>query len=225
MEDLRKAHESRLRIGFDPQAEAEKEREIEILTAEITRHFNVDGNKLKRIASFLEGMDPNELKLRKNIQRGLATRLHDLSTSFRSMQKTYLGQMSKMRQGTSIAALIGDTSIAQDVDEGFSDEQMHELATAEEDVDERMREIQRIAKSVEDLAVLFKELATLVVEQGTILDRIDYTMEQTVEATQKGVVELREAEKYQKSARPIKCMIVLMVLIVIMTIIIIVRKS
>jgi hypothetical protein len=126
--------------------------------------------------------------------------------------------------------------------------QMHELATAEEDVDERMREIQRIAKSVEgacaggswllaaaarahgpalvsawrlavgsavfvhaalahpiltpaplraDLAVLFKELATLVVEQGTILDRIDHNMETTVEATQKGVKELQDAEKYQ----------------------------
>lgn len=84
-----------------------------------------------------------------------------------------------------------------DVDEGFSDEQMHELATAEEDADERMREIQRIAKSVEDLAVLFKELATLVVEQGTILDRIDHNMETAVEATQKGVVELQDAEKYQ----------------------------
>lgn len=48
-----------------------------------------------------------------------------------------------------------------------------------------------------DLAVLFKELATLVVEQGTILDRIDHNMETTVEATQKGVKELQDAEKYQ----------------------------
>ena len=39
---------------------------------------------------------------------------------------------------------------------------------------------------------------------------------QTVEATKKGVEELKTSEKYQKSARPVKCMIVLMVLIVIM---------
>jgi len=102
---------------------------------------------------------------------------------------------------------------------------MHELASAEEDVDERMREIQRIAKSVEDLAVLFKELATLVVEQGTILDRIDHNMETTVEATQKGVQELQDAEKFQKSARPIKCMLVLMVLILILVGVIIARKA
>jgi len=111
------------------------------------------------------------------------------------------------------------------VDEGFSDEQMHELATAEEDVDERMREIQRIAKSVEELAVLFKELAVLIVEQGTILDRIDHNMEQAVERTEAGVKELVQADKYQKSARPITCMAVLMVLIIICVIIIIARAG
>ena len=101
----------------------------------------------------------------------------------------------------------------------------HELATAEEDVDERMREIQRVAKSVEDLAVLFKELATLVVEQGTILDRIDVNMETAVVHVKKGLESIQEADKYQKKAGPIKCMLILMVLIVIMTIVIIVRKS
>ena len=80
-------------------------------------------------------------------------------------------------------------------------------------------------ESVEELATLFKELATLVVEQGTILDRIDHNMEQTVVVTKKGIEELETAEKYQKSARPIKCMLVLMVLIVVMTIVIVLRKT
>lgn len=221
MAELRKSHDARLRISFNPAEENEKEREIEILTAEVSRHFNRAGQKLKRIAAFTSQADTAEIKIRKNIQRGLATRLHDLSTDFRGMQKTYLGQMQKLKSGSSLAALLGDTG-ANDRDEGFTDEQLHDLATAQEDVDERMREIQRIAKSVNDLAVLFKELATLVVEQGTILDRIDHNMEQAVEATQKGVQELKEAEKYQKSARPVMCMTILMVLIVICTIIIII---
>ncbi len=41
----------------------------------------------------------------------------------------------------------------------------------------------------------------------------------------KGVEQLQEAEKYQKNARPIKCMVLLMVLIVIMTVVIILRKT
>lgn len=33
-------------------------------------------------------------------------------------------------------------------------------------------------KSIEDLSTIFKELAVLVIDQGTILDRIDFNMEQ-----------------------------------------------
>lgn len=224
MAELRGAHEARVRITFDPAAEEAKEQEVQILTAELTRGFNLAGGKLKRLAAFEAGLDGTEMKVRKNMQRGLATRLHDLSTTFRRDQKQYIGTITKLRKGQSLQELFGSAPRG-DVDEGFSDEQMHELAIAEEDVDERMREIQRIAKSVEDLAVLFKELATLIVEQGTILDRIDHNMETTVEATQKGVKELQDAEKFQKSARPIKCMLILMVLILIFVGIIIARKS
>lgn len=222
MTELRKSHDARLRISFNPSEENEKEREIEILTSEISRYFNRSGQKLKRIAGYTAQADTSEIKIRKNIQRGLATKLHDLSTDFRGMQKTYLGQMQRLKAGSSLAALLGETPNANDKDEGFTDEQLHDLATAQEDTDERMREIQRIAKSVNDLAVLFKELATLVVEQGTILDRIDYNVEAAVENTKKGVVELKEAEKYQKSARASCCIIILCVGVVLSTIIIIV---
>jgi syntaxin 16 len=47
-----------------------------------------------------------------------------------------------------------------------------------------------------ELGNIFKELNTLVVEQGTILDRIDYNIEQAVESTDKAVVHLEKAEMH-----------------------------
>jgi len=112
-----------------------------------------------------------------------------------------------------------------ETDEGFSDAQLAELADREADVDERMREIQRIAKSVSDLAKMFSELSVLIVEQGTILDRIDHNMDMAVGHVEDGVKNLVTAEGYQKSARPIICMTILMVLIVVCVIIIVVKAS
>ena len=43
---------------------------------------------------------------------------------------------------------------------------------------ERDEEIQKIARSIQELSDIFKELAVLVIDQGTILDRIDFNMEQ-----------------------------------------------
>jgi len=42
----------------------------------------------------------------------------------------------------------------------------------------RDHEINAIVQSIEELSQIFKELAVLVIDQGTILDRIDYNMEQ-----------------------------------------------
>lgn len=83
-------------------------------------------------------------------------------------------------------------------------------------VNQRDEEITRIAKSIEELAQIFKELAVLVIDQGTILDRIDYNMEQVLENTKEGLVQLHKAEDYQKSALPLKCVIALVILIFIM---------
>ena len=211
--------DQRARINFDPKAEAEKDREIEIETNELTRTFNAAAKRLARLGRHAENAaDANENKVVKNIMHASARRLNELSLDFRKRQKQYLGARKRLLDGSGFGSILGaaEGGGGAERDEGFTDAQMNELATAETEVDERMQEIQRIAKSVEDLAVLFKELNTLVVDQGTILDRIDYNMETAVQHVKKGLVEIETADDYSKKARPTKCMLILMVLIVIM---------
>lgn len=45
---------------------------------------------------------------------------------------------------------------------------------------------------INGLATIFKQLNDLVIDQGTILDRIDYNVEQTVSNIQKANVQLRK---------------------------------
>src|SRR5690606_13433264 len=77
----------------------------------------------------------------------------------------------------------------------------------------RSRDIVSVQESIVQLAALFKDLAVLLVEQGTILDRIDYNIEHTWENIDKSVAELGQAEKYQKKTGYKLCMLLLLFII------------
>lgn len=44
--------------------------------------------------------------------------------------------------------------------------------------EERDKEVRNILQSIGDLTNIMKDLSVLVIDQGTVLDRIDYNMEQ-----------------------------------------------
>ena len=86
------------------------------------------------------------------------------------------------------------------MDRGFSHEQEQALEEMNERASEREKEIIKVAQSINELAQLFKELNVLVLEQGTILDRIDYNIEQTAVKVKQGVQELEKADEYSKKS-------------------------
>jgi syntaxin 16 len=60
---------------------------------------------------------------------------------------------------------------------------------------ERTRELAEIAKNIASLADLFKDLSTLVIEQGTILDSVEYNIERTADSMEGAVKELKIAQR------------------------------
>jgi syntaxin 16 len=60
----------------------------------------------------------------------------------------------------------------------------------------RDRELTDIAKSISSLAELFKDLSVLVIDQGTLLDSVEYNIEQTAAHVQEAVRELKVAMRW-----------------------------
>lgn len=92
-------------------------------------------------------------------------------------------------------------------------------------VAEREEEVNKIVRSIVDLNEIFKDLAHMVHEQGTVLDRIDYNIEQTQVQVHEGYKQLQKADKYQKKNRKMHCIFVLSVTIIILVILLFIVKS
>jgi len=78
----------------------------------------------------------------------------------------------------------------------------------------RDRELTQIAKSISELADLFQDLSNMVVEQGTVLDCVEYNVEQTNTYVQEAGQELKVAENYQRRTGRRKCICFLLLVIV-----------
>jgi syntaxin 16 len=90
---------------------------------------------------------------------------------------------------------------------------MEENKMDRKELQRRDGEIVKISQSIEELAQIFKELGALVVEQGTILDRIEYNVDLVMDKVEHGNAELRTTVKTTESQRPIKCILILVVII------------
>lgn len=210
LEQLRKAHQKRLRQVFKDD-DNRGDQEIHSLACRIGDNFRTCEAKIRQIQTSGAdmGITNKEYGLRTNVQRSLATQLQQMSQQFRKYQKGYLDELQKRDKNAWDDGL--DLTGAQGSDTtGMTDAQImaHE---ANVQINQRSEEIARVAQSISDLHTIFKELAVLVIDQGTILDRIDYNVEQVVHQSKEANVQLRKARDSAKNNRAMKCIMFLLI--------------
>ena len=156
----------------------------------------------------------------KNVSQLLASQIQEITKNLRYIEKDYYENRMKNNLDEDIIPIkTKETSI-----DYLNDSASSEIQIIEEVAKSRDVEIQNLVKGINDLAVIFKELSVLVIDQGNILDRIDYNIEQPVSHTKKANVELRKSEDYQKS-RLRSCICCLIVSIIIMLILVIIKYT
>ncbi|KAJ4774994.1 Syntaxin [Rhynchospora pubera] len=227
MAELAKAHAKALMPSFGDGKE--DQHRIEVLTREVTDLLRRSEKRLQKLSA----SDPSEdSNVRKNVQRSLATDLQSLSMEFRKKQSTYLKRLRQQKEGQEAVDLEmninGSTSRLDDVDDefgdvGFTEVQMSKLKKSEVFTREREREIEQVAESVNELAQIMKDLSVLVIDQGTIVDRIDYNIQNVASQVEEGYKQLQKAERTQKQGGMVMCASVLVIMCFIMIVLLVLK--
>ncbi|RVW39186.1 Syntaxin-43 [Vitis vinifera] len=117
-----------------------------------------------------------------------------VSTQFRTFQMYC--SMLQGQDGVDLEMnLNGNKSMREDdefSDLGFNEHQMTKLKKNEAFTAEREREIQQVVESVNELAQIMKDLSVLVIDQGTIVDRIDYNIQNVAASVEEGFKQLQK---------------------------------
>ncbi|XP_010043207.2 syntaxin-43 isoform X2 [Eucalyptus grandis] len=227
MNELAKAHAKALMPSFGDGRD--DQRLIESLTQEITDLIKRSEKKLLRLSANERSEDSN---VRKNVQRSLATDLQSLSMELRKKQSTYLKRLRQQKEGQDGVDLEmnlnnGGSRIDDDEfdDLGFNEHQMARLKKSEAFTAEREREIQQVVESVHELAQIMKDLSVLVIDQGTIVDRIDYNIQNVATTVDEGLKQLQKAERTQQKGGMVMCATVLVIMCFVMLVLLILKYT
>jgi len=219
-------------------AETDEDELIAQTVAEVSTHFKECEKRLRTLVGARSQGTADEQSVRANIERRVAQQLQDLGAEFRRGHKAYLAKLKgqtieefrpDLSAGAPAAAggggFFDDEPEVSCADPRFSAAQTLQLVMAERMTEEREKSITQVAESVGELAEIFKEIQVLVIDQGTILDQIDYNIEQAADRVGNAVVELNKANDYQKKSRTMLCIYLLLLLCGFMVIILILKKS
>ncbi|CZS97097.1 related to the member of the syntaxin family of t-SNAREs TLG2 [Rhynchosporium agropyri] len=244
---LEKLHQKHVLPGFnDEDVKRNEEGEIERLTQDITRGFHNCQKAIQRVEMMVRenkqqgGISKGEETMARNIQISLAGRVQEASAGFRKKQSAYLKKLRGLsgmnpsieRTSTPPYNNFTDPSLLEtETDKSYSQSTLTQTQTQKHlisndaAITQREREITDIAQGIIELADIFKELQTMIIDQGTMLDRIDYNVERMAVDVKAADKELNVASGYQKKGTKRRIIFLLILLVVGMFILLMVKPK
>jgi len=210
-----------LLVSFETDENAQ--RTVNVITQDVQHLLSKLDGEVKRIVN---NANKDNEQIVSQVQRQLAQALYKISVDFRRQQTHFLNKLEEQKgYERGHFGLLEDSEQYGDMDTGFTSQQLSQLQQSQSLVNQRDEEIQRIVESIRDLTEIMKDMSVLVVEQGSLLDRIDYNIQETDERVKGAVSELRKAEQSQKQSRSLTCIVGLMIAIFVVFLYIIFTKT
>jgi syntaxin 16 len=193
---------------------------IENINAQIIDLIRKSELELKDIMSFQIDNEVDN-NVRKNVHYSLAIKLREFTMQTRLKEKELVKSLSENFHTQKNDLENGDDLLLDDFDAdelGLQQKEQNKFQQI------RSKEIEEIVAQTNDLATLFKELNILAIEQGTVLDRIDWNVETAMVHTKKGRAHLIEAKKASESTRARNVILCLVTFIVLFLVLLILKK-
>ena len=180
---------------FDDKENKKLNKIIKVLANEMTKDLKNCEIILKEIINNNnDDIDISNEQIKNNIKQNILVKLNEFSKKFKINQELYTNKYNDFVIDDDLANISmrnKDSNL-----KGSSDF----LSTNEnnEQLRRRDNELNNLLESINELAQLFKEMQNLVLQQGTILDRIDYNIEISSININKGKKNIVKADKHMK---------------------------
>eukprot|EP01088_Endostelium_zonatum_P011950 TRINITY_DN26108_c0_g1_i1.p1 TRINITY_DN26108_c0_g1~~TRINITY_DN26108_c0_g1_i1.p1 ORF type:complete len:392 (-),score=93.39 TRINITY_DN26108_c0_g1_i1:44-1219(-) len=186
-----------------------EEDNVEKISTSVTGGLLSIRNRINSINKY-KSKDPQDYTqddiILSNVQANLNLQLQDITDAFNKIQRSYVNQMERratQAKDTENSDPIRDLeeSAMQDftlIDDGFTESQKWQADHMEKDIDIYTKDIKQLHRSITQLVEMFNDLHTQVIEQGTLIDRIDYTIKNVQYTVKEAVVQTKKAEEEQK---------------------------
>ncbi|KAJ1957820.1 hypothetical protein EC988_000637 [Linderina pennispora] len=238
--DIAQLHEQALNATSE-QRHAQVSRDRDQLVADTNAVITDIKRSLQTVDRVLQQSDPSVSKSQKvartSRQQGLARKFSEQLQRYRQMEHQYsqrnkerLERQYRIARPDATDAEIADAIESDQAGQVFAQSIMQTSRVGEarrvlRDVEERQADIQKIERTIEELAQMFLEVAEMAERQQEMLDTIDNAVEETHGHVEMAKTEVDTAiDRRIKSRRRLRIILALVTLIIAIIVVIVVLK-